>query len=108
MFFEQVPGLQTIVVSKDPKYKDYPVKLGCPEIKTFYSGDIVSEKIINLFETPYSWETDKIAEKRILFLKIKIDESSPLIGKSIYSLNKNRSEERRVGKEGRSRWSPYH
>jgi len=89
VFFEQVPGLQTIVVSKDPKYKDYPVKLGCPEIKTFYSGDIVSEKIINLFETPYSWETDKIAEKRILFLKIKIDESSPLIGKSIYSLNKN-------------------
>ena len=65
VFFEQVPGLQTIVVSKDPKYKDYPVKLGCPEIKTFYSGDIVSEKIINLFETPYSWETDKIAEKRI-------------------------------------------
>ncbi|MEE2701431.1 MAG: NAD-binding protein [Thermodesulfobacteriota bacterium] len=91
VFFEQVPGLQTIVVSKDPKYKDYPVKLGCPEIKTFYSGDIVSEKIINLFETPYSWETDKIAEKRILFLKIKIDESSPLIGKSIYSLNKNGS-----------------
>ncbi len=89
VFFEQVPGLQTIVVSKDPKYKDYPVKLGCPEIKTFYSGDIVSEKIINLFETPYSWETDKIAEKRILFLKIKIDESSPLMGKSIYSLNKN-------------------
>jgi trk system potassium uptake protein TrkA len=89
VFFEQVPGLQTLVVSKDPKYKDYPVKLGCAEIKTFYSGDIVSEKIINLFETPYSWETDKIANKRILFLKIKVDESSPLIGKSIYSLNKN-------------------
>ena len=89
VFFEQVPGLQTLVVSKDPKYKDYPVKLGCAEIKTFYSGDIVSEKIINLFETPYSWETDKIADKRILFLKIKIDESNPLIGKSIYSLNKN-------------------
>ena len=60
-----------------------------PEIKTCYQGDIVSEKIMNLFETPYSWETEKIADSRILFLKIKIDEMSPLIGKSLYSLNKD-------------------
>ena len=44
---------------------------------------------MNLFETPYSWETDKIADSTILFLKIKIDENSPLLGKSIYSLNKD-------------------
>ena len=89
MFFEKIPGVQTLIVLKDYKYKDHPGKLGFPEIKTFYSGDIVSEKIMNLFETPYSWETDKIADSRILFLKIKIDESNPLIGKSIYSLNKD-------------------
>ncbi|MBT3795045.1 hypothetical protein HOG00_01055 [bacterium] len=89
MYFESIPGIQTLVVLKNNKYKDYPGKLGFPEIKTFYHGDIVSEKIMNLFETPYSWETDKIADSRILFLKIKIDETSPLIGKSIYSLNKD-------------------
>ena len=29
-------------------------------------------------------------------------------GRNIHSLNGKRSEERRVGKECRSRWSPYH
>ena len=89
MYFEKIPGIQTLIVLKNNKYKDYPGKLGFPEIKTFYQGDIVSEKIMNLFETPYSWETEKIADSRILFLKIKIDEMSPLIGKSLYSLNKD-------------------
>ena len=91
MYFESIPGIQTLVVLKNNKYKDYPGKVGFPEIKTFYHGDIVSEKIMNLFETPYSWETDKIADSRMLFLKIKIDESSPLLGKSIYSLNNDGS-----------------
>ena len=89
MYFESVPGIQTLVILKNNKYKDYPGKVGFPEMKTFYQGDIVSEKIMNLFETPYSWETDKIADSKILFLKIKIDETSPLLGKSIYSLNKD-------------------
>ena len=33
--------------------------------------------------------------------------SSPGLGRS-HMLRSNRSEERRVGKECRSRWSPYH
>ena len=37
---------------------------------------------------------------------IKDDAGSPLIGVTI--VVKGRSEERRVGKECRSRWSPYH
>tara|TARA_B100000131_G_scaffold249891_1_gene243213 strand:- start:435 stop:1817 length:1383 start_codon:yes stop_codon:yes gene_type:complete len=94
MYFEKIPGVQTIVVTKDYRYKDYPGKLDVPEVKTFHSGDIVSQKIMNLFETPYSWETDKIADSRILFLKIKIDESSPILDNSIYSLNK----------EGTNKW----
>ncbi len=55
MYFERIPGIQTLIVLKDSKYKDYPGRLGFPEIKTFYPGDIVSEKIVNLFETPYAW-----------------------------------------------------
>ena len=89
MYFERIPGIQTLIVLKESKYKDYPGRLGFPEIKTFYPGDIVSEKIVNLFETPYSWETDKIADSNVLFLKVKIEESSDLIGRSIYSLNKD-------------------
>ena len=89
MYFERIPGIQTVVVLKESKYKDYPGRLGFPEIKTFYPGDIVSEKIVNLFETPYSWETDKIADSKALFLKVKIEEKSDLVGRSIYSLNKD-------------------
>ena len=89
MYFERIPGIQTVVVLKESKYKDYPGRLGFPEIKTFYPGDIVSERIVNLFETPYSWETDKIANSKALFLKVKIDETSELVGRSIHSLNKD-------------------
>ena len=89
MYFERIPGIQTVVVLKESKYKDYPGRLGFPEIKTFYPGDIVSEKIVNLFETPYSWETDKIADSKALFLKVKIEEKSDSVGRSIYSLNKD-------------------
>ena len=88
MYFERIPGIQTVVVLKESKYKDYPGRLGFPEIKTFYPGDIVSEKIVNLFETPYSWETDKIADSKALFLKVKIEEKSDLVGRSIYSLKR--------------------
>ena len=31
-----------------------------------------------------------------------------LVAKELIKFNKKRSEERRVGKECRSRWSPYH
>ena len=36
------------------------------------------------------------------------EEGSPANYTGIAALNYNRSEERRVGKECRSRWSPYH
>ena len=34
--------------------------------------------------------------------------NAPRSGSSHYTFRKQRSEERRVGKECRSRWSPYH
>ena len=41
---------------------------------------------------------DALGRERIVFLR----------GFGTFSLKKRRSEERRVGKECRSRWSPYH
>ena len=38
----------------------------------------------------------------------KMDTPMPEAVKNIVVMNVNRSEERRVGKECRSRWSPYH
>src|ERR1035441_4214787 len=46
---------------------------------------------------------DKISTRELLFVK-NLREYSPMVETYI----QNKSEERRVGKECRSRWSPYH
>ena len=63
-----------------------------------YSGDQVKGKVIVQITVPADAVTDGTS-------KIKFDGSEP----STPTLtNRSRSEERRVGKECRSRWSPYH
>ena len=63
--------------------------------------------------------TESILENRKQFVTVngsnsellEIDTGVPqgsLLGPRFYSIYSNRSEERRVGKECRSRWSPYH
>ena len=42
------------------------------------------------------------------FGRCEIEEDNRKITVEIKSVNHRRSEERRVGKECRSRWSPYH
>ena len=49
--------------------------------------------------------TANAANRTITGVVISGEDNEPLIGASVYV---NRSEERRVGKECRSRWSPYH
>ena len=44
---------------------------------------------------------------RIAGLKVKSG-LCKVKGKNLFIMDKHRSEERRVGKECRSRWSPYH
>ena len=51
---------------------------------------------------------DVIAYVVIIDAKAKLKSSNMTIQEIAYSLNFPRSEERRVGKECRSRWSPYH
>ena len=71
---------------------------------------------IHSIRVPKGEEKEKGPEK--IFEGI-IDENFPNMGKEIvnqvqeahrvpYRINPRRSEERRVGKECRSRWSPYH
>ena len=45
---------------------------------------------------------------RIISRLIKIKSWSAIMGIQSYVIEAERSEERRVGKECRSRWSPYH
>ena len=50
------------------------------------------------------WYTDKRWERAIKL----IPRDEDFLKKILFSRGKIRSEERRVGKECRSRWSPYH
>ena len=43
-----------------------------------------------------------------LFANVHKDENAPAYVSGKETLSRSRSEERRVGKECRSRWSPYH
>src|SRR2546421_2422515 len=47
-------------------------------------------------------------ERPLLELERQIDEMKRVTGDTAVDVSKERSEERRVGKECRSRWSPYH
>ena len=59
------------------------------------------EYIIGRMGMPYK-------EKNISVISIVMDASGNAVASSIFSETSSRSEERRVGKECRSRWSPYH
>ena len=61
---------------------------------------MVNKVRVNIAGTPYAIATTD-SEKYIQSLAKKLDED-------ITKLLDTRSEERRVGKECRSRWSPYH
>ena len=72
--------------------------------------------------TEILWQAERVGEKRALpilsfpaakALGIPVDEmarSAELQAKAVFHASRlpTRSEERRVGKECRSRWSPYH
>ena len=57
-------------------------------------------------ESPYEAETGW--RRKMKFLTSAEAPIQPLIEQLEFITNKKRSEERRVGKECRSRWSPYH
>ena len=53
-------------------------------------------------------QNNYMKEMELIKMKNKIETLGLINQKLISELNQTRSEERRVGKECRSRWSPYH
>ena len=74
-------------------------------IQLFLRADFVVKSVIIILiaASIYSWAL--IFEKQRLFKKI--EKSTDNFEEKFWK-SKSRSEERRVGKECRSRWSPYH
>ena len=87
------------------KRKDY-LRRACEILLEYQSPDIVCGTVVNIGRTG--------EQKKVLSLEALKEEqvdmfTTVFIGNSqTMSLEEMRSEERRVGKECRSRWSPYH
>ena len=58
-------------------------------------------------QAPVVLET-KSSKSTVIVIRWRQNHSFPTLGNMIVYKEANRSEERRVGKECRSRWSPYH
>ena len=86
------PARNLLLVLTPPAVAGAPVKPGFPfwPLINFYSVQLLSR--VQLFATP----------------RTAAHQASPSITNSRSLLKLMRSEERRVGKECRSRWSPYH
>src|SRR5256885_4669219 len=81
-----------------------------------WSSDVCSSDLaqhhFDFVKRHTSFVGDKLGEDRVRasanVLRAACDTRAPIIAKLHTSLRRERSEERRVGKECRSRWSPYH
>ncbi len=62
----------------------------------------------NNFEGWMQTLMERLDRQDELLLAMKAEGKQPAITESIRLFDNQRSEERRVGKECRSRWSPYH
>ena len=77
-----------------------------------YSENLLESSVENQASQIESWLEQNIGAFQIV--KTTIENTKPddkelqTMLDSYYNYNSNRSEERRVGKECRSRWSPYH
>ena len=94
-------------------------QLGTNMIDTLstYCNDLTSEELTRSFEnkldgidknTSSRQDIIKEGEKEVTIILGDISKNSKEIGTKLYESYQLRSEERRVGKECRSRWSPYH
>ena len=90
------------------------VNTSTPYIAELETGTNDEDRASSVVNTDFKMKTNYMAfidfqtEKRYGLMKLKLEEAS---AETIYAVTleaDGRSEERRVGKECRSRWSPYH
>jgi len=77
-------GVPKIIVRiRDRNYLDYPKILERPKVYIVNPGSIMAEKIISLISSPYAWKTETLAMGKIKLLKLKVEETSPIVGKML-------------------------
>lgn len=80
-------GVPKIIVRiRDRNYLDYPKILERPKVYIVHPGAIMAEKIISLISSPYAWKTETLAMGKIKMLKLKVEESTPIVGQKLKDL----------------------
>jgi len=80
-------GVPKIIVRiRDINYLEYPKLLEKPKVYIVNPGAIIAEKIISLIGSPFAWKTETFAMGKINMLKLKIEESTPIVGQRLRDL----------------------
>ena len=80
-------GVPKIIVRvRDRNYLEYPKILERPKVYIVNPGAIMAEKIISLISSPYAWKTETLAMGKIKMLKLKVEETSPIVGQRLKDL----------------------
>ena len=77
-------------------------------VNAIYNGFVAKTKLIKYYEDVLSVEFIGVGNRMILEGEKFLEFFEKYYGKKLNNKTLLRSEERRVGKECRSRWSPYH
>ena len=81
-------------------------EMSCKKLNPDIDRSITLEKYTEIWLQTIA--PDKLAKSTLVREKQDIERFKPYLGSYKLVDRKSRSEERRVGKECRSRWSPYH
>jgi len=91
-FYAASLGIQKIIVRiRNPNYLGYPKLLKDADISVVHPWAIISEKITSLIGSPFAWKTETLAMGKIKMFKLKVEDNTPIVGKTLANLGPPKS-----------------
>ena len=91
-FYAASLGAQKIIVRiRNPNYLEYPKLLKDTDISVVHPWAIISEKITSLIGSPFAWKTETLAMGKIKMFKLKVEDNTPIVGKTLANLGPPKS-----------------
>lgn len=75
-----------IVRVRNPNYLEYPKLITNSHVSIVHPWAIISEKISSLIGSPFAWKTETLASGKIKMFKLKVEENTPILGRSLADL----------------------
>jgi len=91
-FYAASLSIQKIIVRiRNPNYLGYPKLLKDTDISVVHPWAIISEKITSLIGSPFAWKTETLAMGKIKMFKLKVEDNTPIVGKTLANLGPPKS-----------------